>query len=558
MVRLLLFFLLPLFFMGDETGAPVTAEPPIDINSVNIKGSYKELVIAVSFPDRDNTYPALKSNDQFPLLGSFPDGRLLNDYVKSKGGTISADEWYKPALNHYFNSHSGGMYKVDFNFLKQKDGRAYTTSRPLSYWIGKHKGPDDVIWTYWNEIASEAAEKINSDHPGIFKGIQAIHMVFTGINKNEFNTMHGGTVSWETKLTGSNRKVLYNGPISIQRDLSSIAHERMHIIGKLHGSPKGFTGFPDRGYDVLVAEGHYNIFWGYDMMYHNASIPSQHSLYGLQPIISHDLIFLGWIKPEEIIVINKNNFRDHNEIKLSDVNYPLTSQQIKDGYRRIAKVMIKENFKEKKDEYYLIEFHNASEFDKNFANYDEYPKYGYNKGVLIWHVKEITDNINVFSDNLIDLEVAVPYNGWYGDPIPDDDYPRDYKRDKDWNGILDQEFDYLDDGREKNYGFNHWVFDYMPDGGRSEWGVTTKGLKWGWYPKNPLLFPRLQSMRSDFFTDEKIKGRVSDKFTDETRPSTKTWGGYYGKNKAETPEKTGISVTNIKRHGNYMTVKITY
>lgn len=568
MPRLLILLILPLlltdgdsgFLLNRKSAIPNTASltRAADINSVKLAGKYKELVIAVSFPDRDNAYPRVHSSDQFPLLGAFPDGRLINDYVKSKGGSISADEWYKPVLNHYFNSLSGGMYTVNFDFIKQKDGRAYTTRSTLASWIKKNGGPDDVIWRFWQEMVSEAAEKMYSGNSDIFKGIQAIHVVFSGINKNEFNTQHGGTVSWTTKLTSRRGKVLYNGPVSIQRDLSSIAHERLHIIGQLHGAPRGFTGFPDRGYDVEAGEGHYNILWGYDMMYHNASVPSQHSLYGLPPLISHDLLYLGWIKPEEIVVINKDNYKKFDEIKLSDVNYPLTSRQINDGMRRIAKVMIRENFIGQRDEYFLIEFHNATEFDKNFSNYDEYPSGGYNKGILIWHIKENKDDINVFADNLIDLEAAVPYNGFTGDPVPDDNYPRDYKRPDGWNGMMGDDFDYLDDGKQKNIGGNHWVYEYLPDGGRSEWEISTKGMTWGWYPKDPSRFPRLQSMKSDFFTDEKIKGHRNDEFTDKTRPSTKTWGGYYGGSKVETPQKTGISVTDIKRHGNYMTVKISY
>ncbi|NCS90769.1 MAG: hypothetical protein GW789_18820 [Ignavibacteria bacterium] len=76
--------------------------------------------------------------------------------------------------------------------------------------------------------------------------------------------------------------------------------------------------------------------------------------------------------------------------------------------------MIKENYlggTDQKDEYFLIEYHNASLFDKSFENLDEYPTYGYNKGVLIWHIKELTNMINQFSDNIIHLEMAVPYNG---------------------------------------------------------------------------------------------------------------------------------------------------
>jgi len=92
----------------------------------------------------------------------------------------------------------------------------------------------------------------------------------------------------------------------------------------------------------------------------------------------------------------------------------LATQAIANGYRRIIKVMIKENYlggTDQKDEYFLIEYHNASLFDKSFENLAAYPTYGYNKGVLIWHIKELTNMINQFSDNIIHLEMAVPYNG---------------------------------------------------------------------------------------------------------------------------------------------------
>ncbi|MGE5402877.1 MAG: hypothetical protein ACM3S2_20955, partial [Ignavibacteriales bacterium] len=350
MTKYLAIILIAFLMNGDNLdGYFSNKEAAADLNSINLKGSFRELVIVVGYPDRDNSYPVLQNNDKFPLLGAFPDGRLLSDLVTSKGGTLSADEWYKPALNHYFNSLSGGMYTVNFEFLKQKDGKAYTTRNTLDYWIKKNNGADDAIWNYWPEMLNEVSEGIYADNKKAFSGVNAIHIVFTGINKNEFNTQHGGTISWDARLKDSKGNMLYEGPVSIQRDLSSIAHERLHIIGKLQGSPKGFDGFPDRGYDVEAGESHSNISWGYDMMFHNASIPSQHSLYGLQPLISHDLIFLGWIRLEEILTINAKNYKKYGELKLADVNYPLSSTQLKQGFHRIVKIMVRENFYAKRD-----------------------------------------------------------------------------------------------------------------------------------------------------------------------------------------------------------------
>lgn len=527
--------------------------------TISLVGKSRELVIIMGFPDRDQSYPVLKNKDEkFPLPGAFPDGTLLTDYINSHGGSIPVDLWYKPALNHFFSVYSGRRYDIQFDFLKRSDNKVYTTKDNLQTWIDKAKSADDVIWNNWLEMTGQAAEQIYKDNKNAFDEVKAIHFVFTGINKNEFNTLHGGTVQWDTEIKGPDNNVYYRGPVSIQRDVNAIAHERMHILGKLAGAPKGFIGFPDRGFDLEAGEGHSNLLYGYDMMYHNSTVMSQHSLYGLPPVISHDLIFLGWIRPEEILTINSENYKQYNTVKLSDVNYPLSDDKIKQGFRRIVKIMIKEKYSAGLDEYFLLEFHNATEFDKNSSNYDEYPLGGYNKGMLIWHVKEITPLVNVFSDNLIDLETAVPYNGFYGNPLPKDDYPRDYKRPKNWNGVFSGENDYLDDDKLENVSGGQWIYKYLPDGGRSYWEITTKGLDWQWYPKDKKIFPRLQSLRSDFFSDKEVKGHISNKFSDASLPSTKSWGGSYGSSGNEKPAPTHIAVTDIKQESNYMSARVFF
>jgi hypothetical protein len=324
---------------------------------------------------------------------------------------------------------SGGIYTVNFDFIKPTNGR-YLTSHSWNYYKQLNGGSEtNIIYNQRQAIMNDICEVIYSQDPDVFDNIDCIHFTFDGVSTTQFWDGNSGTVLPHITITGSDGTVYYsNKPVSIQTRAGLIAHERMHIIGAISNYPSGFTGFPDRGTDRSVDGVHYNMFWSYDIMYHDAAFLNTHSLYGLPPITSHDLIFLGWIKPQEILEVNENNFSQFDLLKLKDVNYPLNQQQISDGYKRVLKVMVKENFYGEKDEYFLIENHQASEFDKSYANYDEYETNGYNKGILIWHIKENTNMINLFSDNYLDLEIAVPYNGWNNNPIPNTTFPRDYNR----------------------------------------------------------------------------------------------------------------------------------
>lgn len=527
---------------------------------ISLTGNFNELVISVGFPDVPSTFepPVLTNPSQYPIYGVNENEVLLQTLIAINNGSYPVDQWYEPAFDNYFDVHSGGLYNVDFEFLKAGPNSRYLTSHNLSYFISlNNNDSNNVVWNKWQEILNDIAEVIYNDDEHTFDDIDAIHFTFEDLPKHLFHETYGGTIKGNVTLSSGGTNFYVNKPITIQRKAEAIVHENLHLLGKIAQHPD-FDGFPDRGRDRTVGIGHHNMFWTYDMMYHNAPLPHTYSLYGLSPLLSHDLIYLGWIRANEIIEINSTNYSNYSSIKLADINYQLNSTQISQGYGRIVKVMIEEDYSPGLDEYFLVEFHNASEFDKAFGNYDEYQTHGYNTGVLIWHIKERTSG-----DNYIDLEAAVPYNGWYGNPIPDDNYPRDYDRSNVpgisvWNGNYAGDFDYLDDDFMKNigtYSNPHWVFYFMPDGGRHVWETTTTP-SYSWYPSDPTLFIREQSMRSDFFSDETIKGHVTDKLTDATRPSTKEWGELV--NNLPVAEKTHIAITDIKRESGYMSLKVHY
>lgn len=555
-------------FYPDTVISPPVQEPRVKVASINLEGNLHELVIAVGIPGNSATtnYPVLVNDSTYPVYGVNEQGTLLSTLITQNGGSLPVDQWFGPALNKYFNTLSGDVYTVDFDFLKPATGR-YQTTTTWSGFVSLNGGNDvSLVYNQHQMIFNEVCQNIYNIDPHAFDNIDCIHFTFEGISGTQLFYLggpHGGTVFYNVTIQGTDGTIYYsNKPVTIQCKTDAIGHERLHIIGAISGSPSGFKGFRDRGFDVGTGNDHHNMFFSYDAMYHNAAFLNLHSLYGATPLLTHELIFLGWIKPEEILVVNENNFSPNDLLKLADVNYPLTAQQLADGYKRIIKVMVKENFNGDKDEYFLIENHQATEYDKAFSNYDEYQTKGYNKGILVWHVKELTNMLNVANDNYIDLEVAVPYDDWYGNPIvPPLPFPADYNRPHNvmgqdrWNDNWAEDYDYQDDNYMYGSG-NNWYYVYPPDGGRHIWEITVPPPH-PWYPPDPNYFHRLESMSSDFFTDEEIRGHITDRMTDATRPSTKTWGGVYIS--GFTPsEKTHIAIKNIKRETGYMSLQVLY
>jgi len=524
------------------------------VESINLTGNLQELVIAVGFPDRPLTqgFPQLTDdNVYYPVCGIFEDGTLLSDYIASSDGSIDFDEWYKPAFDKYFTTQSGGVYNVSFNFLRKSQNQRFITKKKLT----DFGSGNNIVWNKYQSILNDVAEEIWNTNNHIFDNISCIHFTFEGLG-DEFHTDYGGTAFSSKTLKSPSGQIFYqNKPITINKVADNIIHERMHVIGAISGFGATFIGFPDRGSDIAPETNHHNLGWTYDIMEHDGLILDKWSLYNLRPISPQDLIFLGWIKPEEILEINFNNYQNFNELKLADINYTLTTQQLNEGLKRVVKVMIHENFAGDLDEYFLIVNHKGTEFDKAFCNLDEYPDYGYNKGILIWHIKEMPLALNQSYDNAYDIEVAIAYNGFYGNPIPNDNYPRDYSRPieppaKVWNGQNAEDYDYLDD----QYLDPNSHFKYLPDGGRHTWETTVLPPH-TWYPPDPSWFYRSQSMRSDFFTDEVIKERVSNKFSDNTRPSSKDWG-YAGN--PPIAHKTHICIQNIHSDSGNMLLQVKY
>jgi hypothetical protein len=249
-------------------------------------------------------------------------------------------------------------------------------------------------------------------------------------------------------------------------------------------------------------------------------------------MLTIDKIFFEWIEPDEVLVVNNQNIKG---IKLKDVNKSLSEEERSDKYYRAVKVMIHENYYSELDEYFLLEFRNGTVFDRNFYNiYETVP----HTGILIWHVKENSNmlNRNRQDDHFIDLEVAVPYNGWHGNPIPADNFPRNYQRPNTWRDYVNAagDYDYYDDNSSD---------PPLPDGGVHRWELTDDSHT-EWAP----FYVRRNTLRTNFFTDKSIRGVVTNTFTNRTRPSSKDWEGY----------PTFINITNMKRADNFMTVDVEY
>lgn len=539
-------------------GAPLTQGPVVPIN---LAGTINALVVPVGFPDKPLTiqYPAFVYDQYFTPLGVDLNGNSLSQLITQNNGSYPYDQWYGAGLNHYFVTESGGAFTVNFQFLKKSNGTRYQTTDNFSTWGN--------VYANYSAILNQVAQNMYNDNHGVFSGIAEINFTFEGLTETEFwNGDYGGTVSTNFTLTGTNGQFSWTGPVSIQWDCKNVLHEFMHVIGAAAGYPSGFTGFPDRGYDRPVSDGstylHNNMAYHYDIMEHNSSdYPSQYSLYGMKPLTSRDLIFLGWIQPDEILSVDQSNYTNYSDIKLADVNYVLTSQQKANGFHRIVKIAVPGQ----SNEYFLAEYHAASEYDKMFNNYDEYQNGGYyNTGVLIWHIKEIV-NIDLTSDNPAELVVAVPYNSWYGNPTPNDNYPAHGNFGRAsvpgypcWNGIYSGDFNYQDDSRQMSSGGDPFV--YFPDGGRHIW-ETTLVNKPGWSGWNAtqesgtITLKRLESMKSDFFSDSNVKGHVTNSMTDGTRPSSREWGVY---TTGPVANKTHIAITNITRQSGYMSLRVYY
>jgi len=527
-------------FFKDSVEVPAGIEPVETITPINLTGNIKVLYVVVGFPDRPHEWPNIPDHPILRRAGTFPNGTLLSDSLDQLNGQISVDEWFGKAPEYFFNLYSNGQYTATVSFPKDTISGsiyAFTTDSTLDSWLQRHiqqypalLDTNTIYPHYYQEMINQISKNIYLSNLSAFENVEYVNFTFIGISSHQFHKSYFAVAF----PSGLNISIpvgpSYNIKGSIAKGFGALTHEMLHCIGSAVNHPT-FTGLPDRGTDRTphVASSHHNNTGIFDIMHHSGEpLPSQYSLYGTTPMISHDLIFLGWIKPDEVLTINLLNTEN---IKLADMMYTLTPEQKNDNFYRVIKVMTQDP-----KEYYLIDFHKGSEFDRNLMNLDEGPAAGgsFNNGLIIWHIKEGPYSLNLNPwDHYIDVEVAVPYNGWHGNPIPDDDYPRNYQRPTNFNGQISGDYDYLDD-----YGTI-----YLPDGGRHYWSP----LIWWGFPWGPWL-PRTQSMKSDFFTNEPIKGLIHDRITCATRPSTKDING----------NQTYIAITDIHQIDSYMTCNVYY
>ena len=511
---------------------PLTTPEPVKI-----------MILLIAIPEHPvytNSWPIIQNpknypDESYPLLGTWPDGQLLRESLDEDHlGPIPADFWYKEQMEKYYEINSNGKFQVEVIFPKTPEGRVYQTTRSYSEWIKFNDGETNGMvsrFNNWKKMATEVMEKLYLDNSRAFEDVKLINLVYL-VSGEEYSVENYSAFSFDIPFDFFHGNILmYSGHIITTYTLKVLLHESFHRIGSFVDNPEGFEGLPDRT-TLEHASAPKNMTWGYDIMYNKGFFPSENALYAAPPMLTLDRIFFEWIEPDEIFVVNNQNVK---EIKLRDVNIPLSAEEKSNNFFRAVKVMIHENYYRDFDEYFLLEFRNGTYFDRNFYNiYETEP----HKGVLIWHVKENTGLINRTrsDDHFIDLEVAVPYNGWYGNPIPNDDFPRNYYRPYSWREEVNAagDYDYYDDNSSE---------PPLPDGGVHRWELTDNShFEWAPY------YVRRNTLRSNFFTDEPIRGTVTNTFSNNTRPSSRDWEGY----------PTFINIENIKRVDDYITVDVNY
>lgn len=138
---LIFYFLTAAGLLAQTSTGPIDILPPgqippsqTKVSSINLTGNFNDLLVVVGFSDRNYNYPTLTTVQYYPKWGAFPDGTLLKDYIQQQGGSIPADVWYQPAFDYYYTELSGGLYNVNFNFLKSSsNGGTYLSNHPFSY-----------------------------------------------------------------------------------------------------------------------------------------------------------------------------------------------------------------------------------------------------------------------------------------------------------------------------------------------------------------------------------------------------------------------------------------
>ncbi|MFH1194480.1 MAG: T9SS type A sorting domain-containing protein [bacterium] len=521
------------FLIYDAVNEPQNKMYKGNISIQPITGHYTILVLVIGFPDRNTNWPVLENDDAYPLLGTFPNGKLLRDSVKERGGKLPIEEWIKPSAEHYLDYNSNGKFTIEINFPKPGNGKLFTTRKNFSEWATINKSDTNACANLWEDMLNDALENILAFDSKIFDNVSLVAIVFAGMNKHEYHKKYGGFAQrdqYDILDPLQPLEILYTGSIIHFRVFNGFTHEFLHNIGLVTDIHSSYYGLPDRNANHRP----YNNTWGYDIMYNAGQLPSDNAMYGLPPMLTFDRIFLEWIEPDEVIDISN---QDMANIKLADVNFQLSEEQKQNNIYRAARVFINDDPGTK--EYFLLEYRNGSGYDKNLSNEFEQ---GIQSGILISHIKAKDDENNA----QIDFKIAKPYNGWDGNPIPDDDYPRDYSRPEEWYKDLYGEPDYLDDLYVDETAENN-VFFFIPDGGVHYWELTSEA-PYIWDPNGQKYFFRLCPLKSNLYTDEFVQGAQRTFFNDTTRPSTQNFAG----------KKTHISIYNIHHKENLMLFDVKY
>ncbi|PIQ09333.1 MAG: hypothetical protein COW71_07065, partial [Ignavibacteriales bacterium CG18_big_fil_WC_8_21_14_2_50_31_20] len=494
-----------------------------------LSGNLNVVFIEFTSPNKGSIMKEYDSNTEYKLPGTYPDGSSIQEDIDNNGN-IKAAWFLKTATIDFFETMSHGNVNVSFEIPRNPD-RA------------------DSMWYTENDFSlsktrlDEVLRAVYAKFPTIVNN--AGYIVFYSRNYQGL-TSDVPTDYGEFKLV--NGTTIFNGPycygnVGNQHRIAVITHEIAHRIEYAIDRSKPTLTFPDRGTDRTVSIQNVSGVGGvylnvldspYDLMYHNDPSNSHLALYGQRPMISYDLMRLGWIASDEILEIDSDQIDILKNIRIYDMRNELTNQQRDDtsserGYR-IVKVYLKKDYYQTRDEYYLIEYHKGTDYDREFSNYDENPAVG----ILIWHIVEGYNSSNPG----LDILCAVPYNGFNydpstgsGAPLPYDFYPMTwltYNYGSNFTGIQkNNEYDWLND-----------LVLPVPRDVEDGWGNPTNGGRqlYELTQVDAANWRRELSKNDDFFTDIPNKDHVNNKLISTTRPSSRDWWGNH----------TNIGIANIR------------
>ena len=173
-----------------SNGSLRSIEPTGKISSIDLVTSNPikilNLVVFIkNHPSRKNEWPKFVlppdyPNEKHPILGTFPDGTLLRDYL-ILNGSLDFSDWFKPQIEEFFKRNSNERFQVEVLFPKNKDGKVYETTTSYENWIAKNNGSKEgfiMRFQNWRGTAEEVLTKAINNDPGLMSGVKLLNIIY--------------------------------------------------------------------------------------------------------------------------------------------------------------------------------------------------------------------------------------------------------------------------------------------------------------------------------------------------------------------------------------------